>query len=78
MLTALVATGLPRQQAYEAVQRLAMQSWETCRPFPELVRSDADMAARLGAETLDEIFDPTYYLQHENIIFDRVFGRASN
>ncbi len=36
VLTALIATGMPRQQAYEAVQRLAMQSWETRVAFPEL------------------------------------------
>lgn len=73
VLTALIAAGQPRQQAYEAVQRLAMQSWESSKPFPELVRNDADMASRLGGDMLDEIFDPTYYLQHEDAIFGRVF-----
>lgn len=32
VLTALIAAGLPRQQAYEAVQRLAMQSWKPAVP----------------------------------------------
>ena len=73
VLTALIATGMPRQEAYEAVQRLAMQSWQSRRPFPELVRDDAAMAARLGAE-LDGLFDPAYYLRHEDAIFARVFG----
>ena len=73
VLTALIATGMPRQEAYEAVQRLAMQSWQSRRPFPELVREDADMAARLGAE-LTGLFDPSYYLRHEDAIFARVFG----
>lgn len=74
VLTALLATNLPRQQAYEAVQRLAMQSWETRRPFPELVRNDATMVERLGEAQLDEIFDPSFYLHHENDIFARIFG----
>ena len=52
VLTALIATGLPRQQAYEAVQRLAMQSWESRTPFPELVRGDVDMSNRLGEAAL--------------------------
>ena len=73
VLTALIATGMPRQEAYEAVQRLAMQSWQSRRPFPELVREDADMAACLGAE-LTGLFDPSYYLRHEDAIFARVFG----
>ena len=74
VLTALLATNLPRQQAYEAVQRLAMQSWETRRPFPELVQGDALMVERLGAAQLQEIFDPSFYLHHENDIFARIFG----
>ena len=73
VLTALIATGMPRQEAYEAVQRLAMESWQSRRPFPELVRADAAIAARLGAE-LDGLFDPSYYLRHEDAIFARVFG----
>lgn len=78
VLTALIATGMPRQQAYEAVQRLAMQSWESRRPFPELVREDAAMRERLGAQlddTADGLFNPAYYLQHEGEIFARVLGR---
>ncbi len=80
VLTALIAAGLPRQQAYEAVQRLAMQSWESRRPFPELVQENADMRARLGEARLAELFDPAFYLQHEDAIFERVFnsGAAAN
>lgn len=74
VLTALIATGLPRQKAYEAVQRLAMQSWETRKPFPELVSADPDMHARLGDAQLAELFDPTYYLKYEDVIYKRVFG----
>lgn len=77
VLTALIATGLPRQQAYEAVQRLAMQSWESRIPFPDLVRGDADLSGRLGEAALAELFDPAYYLQHEDEIFARVFKNAA-
>ena len=77
VLTALIATGLPRQQAYEAVQRLAMQSWESRTSFPELVRGDVDMSNRLGEAALAELFDPAYYLQHEDEIFARVFNNAA-
>ncbi|MBD5417936.1 MAG: adenylosuccinate lyase [Desulfovibrio sp.] len=73
VLTALIATGMPRQEAYEAVQRLAMESWQSRRPFPELVKADAAIGGRLGAE-LDGLFDPAYYLRHEDAIFARVFG----
>lgn len=74
VLTALIATGLPRQKAYEAVQRLAMRSWESRTPFPELVRADPELASRLGAATLDTLFDPATYLKYEDAIFSRVLG----
>ncbi|MBO4313685.1 MAG: adenylosuccinate lyase, partial [Desulfovibrio sp.] len=74
VLTALIARDLPRQKAYEAVQRLAMRSWETRRSFPELVRGDPDISGLLGRETLDEIFDPNFYLKSEDAIFARVFA----
>lgn len=74
VLLALVESGMPRQEAYVMVQRCAMQSWETHKPFPDIVRADADITARLDAATLDSLFDPAYYLSHEDTIFARVFG----
>ncbi len=76
VLTALIAAGMPRQEAYEAVQLLAMQSWESRKPFPDLVRGDRDMCARLGGENLGELFDPASYLQYEEAIYERVFRHA--
>jgi adenylosuccinate lyase len=66
--------GFPRQKAYEKVQALAMQSWEEKRPFPELVLQDPGIRQSLRRETLDALFDPARYLQHEDAIFSRVFG----
>ena len=75
VLLALVEeANLPRQKAYEEVQRLAMQSWENREPFPDLVRGDAFMTGHLSAATLDGIFDPGSYLRHEDTIFKRVFA----
>lgn len=74
VLTSLIDSGMPRQKAYEAVQKLAMQSWESRRPFPDLVRADAAISQTLGEKTLAGIFDPAWYLHHEQTIYDRVFG----
>ncbi len=73
VLTTLIGTGMPRQAAYEMVQRCAMRSWETQQPFPDVVRADSEIAARLEPSVLD-LFDAGYYLQHEDAIFRRVFG----
>ena len=57
-----------------------MQSWESRRPFPELVRADAAMREKLGAQldedTVDGLFDPAFYLRHEDEIYARVLGRT--
>ena len=73
VLTALIAHGLPRQKAYEAVQRLAMDSWQNRRQFPELVRADRFIAGFLDHGELEGLFDATFYLQNEDAIFTRVF-----
>ena len=74
VLTNLIGQGIPRQKAYEMVQRCAMQSWEMQRPFPDVVRQDADITAKLSDEVLAGLFDSGYYLQHEEYIFNRIFG----
>ena len=75
VLLALVEeANLPRQQAYEQVQRLAMQSWESRRYFPDLVRGDPYMTGHLSKSTMDRLFDPESCLQYEDTIFKRVFA----
>jgi adenylosuccinate lyase len=75
VLTALIGSGLARQEAYEMVQRVAMACWEKRTSFPEAVQNTPDIAGRLGTKALEEIFDPGYYLRHEDLIFGRVFGQ---
>ena len=74
VLTALIETGIPRQEAYVMVQKNAMKSWETRQSFPELIKADPAIAARLDAAELDRLFDSQFYLRHEKEILDRVFA----
>ena len=76
VLTNLIGQGVPRQKAYEMVQRCAMQSWDTQKPFPDVVSADADITALLNKETLAGLFDASYYLQYEDVIFDRIFANS--
>jgi len=73
ILLGLLESGLPRQQAYEMVQKVAMQAWDQGLPFEDLVRGDTGICGRLSQSALDELFDPAYYLRYEGLIFDRVF-----
>lgn len=74
VLTALIDSGHPRQESYVAVQKLAMQSWETHTPFPTLVRQDEQMQAVLGSDKMEELFDPKFYLRYEDTVYKRVYG----
>ncbi len=73
VLLGLVDSGLPRQQAYEMVQKVAMEAWDRQQPFEDLVRNDPAICDRLTPGALDELFDPGYYLRYEDLIFGRVF-----
>lgn len=74
VLTALVESGLKRQEAYEMVQRVAMTCWEESKDFPDMVRADKDISGRLGAARLEEVFDMGFYLRYENTVYQRVLG----
>lgn len=63
-----------RQEAYELVQRIAMESWDKKTSFPELVRNDPIIKEKLSSKNLDLIFDPKTYLRYEDEIFARVFS----
>ena len=72
LLLALVESGLERSEAYELVQRNAMRAWEEEQDFPDLVRSDSAISARLDAAALDTVFDLEAYTRHVDIVFDRL------
>ena len=72
VLLALVSTGLTREDAYEIVQRNAMECWNTQVPLRELLAYDADVNTRLDPAALEELFDPTWYLRHVDVVMQRV------
>ena len=76
VLLALTRAGMEREAAYAAVQRNAMLVWEEGADFRAALAGDADIAALLDGETLDELFDLDRHLRHLDTIFDRVFGAA--
>ncbi|MFW5488813.1 MAG: adenylosuccinate lyase [Desulfovibrio sp.] len=73
LLNLIESSGLERQKAYETVQRVAMKCWEEKTPFEDLIRADPVISKALTSEQLDSIFNPEYYLRHEDMIFKRVF-----
>jgi len=74
ILLALIDKGMQRQKAYELVQKEAMFCWENSEPFPDRIRQNPEIAALLGSEDLDGLFDSGYYLNHEDLIMNRVLN----
>ena len=51
VLTALIESGMTRDDAYRVVQRNAQRAWDEQRSFRELLEADPDVAGRLDAST---------------------------
>jgi adenylosuccinate lyase len=69
LLLALVESGMPRDQAYRAVQRHAMDAWEEERDFRALVAGDPEIASRVD---LDDVFDLEATIRHVDTVFLRL------
>jgi adenylosuccinate lyase len=73
VLLKLVEKGLTREEAYELVQRNAMQVWELDADFKKLLMEDDMVPRYLTPEEIDGCFDVRPYLRHVNYIFRRTF-----
>ena len=71
VLLRLAETGLPRQQAYEIVQRNAMRAWRERTSFRALLAADPELTTRIGAADLEACFDPTWYVRNVDAIYKR-------
>ena len=74
LLQDLVEKGMPRDEAYKAVQENAMAAWDTDSNFRERVAGDPRMTKYLDAKALAHTFDLQRQLRYVDAIFDRVFG----
>jgi adenylosuccinate lyase len=70
VLLALVEAGLGRDDAYRAVQRNAMATWEQRRPFLDVLREDAEVLGTLGDKRLAACFDLGHALANTGRTFD--------
>jgi adenylosuccinate lyase len=74
ILLALTQAGTSREDAYRLVQRNAMPVWRGEGNFLDLLKGDADVAAKLSAADLEALFDLGYHTKHVDTVFKRVFG----
>ncbi len=76
VLLALTQAGMSREDAYKAVQRNAMQVWESdgALSLMELLKADSDVVAHLSIAEIEDKFDLGYHFKQVDTIFERVFG----
>ena len=74
LLQDLVESGMPRDNAYKAVQENAMAAWESDTSFRDRVAADPQVARFLDSKALAHTFDLQRQLRFVDAIFDRVFG----
>jgi adenylosuccinate lyase len=74
LLLDLVEKGMPRDDAYKAVQANAMAAWETEKSFRERVAKDERITKYMTPKDLERTFDLQRQLRNVDKIFDRVFG----
>jgi len=74
LLQDLVEKGMPRDEAYNAVQENTMAAWESDTNFRERVSKDERIAKVLDSKALAYTFDLQRQLRYVDAIFDRVFG----
>jgi adenylosuccinate lyase len=70
VLSALVAAGLSRDEAYRLVQRNAIRAWDEGLDFRELVEADRDI--ELDPSVLAECFDLSEAVRHADVILERL------
>ncbi|MFI5251172.1 MAG: adenylosuccinate lyase [Bacteroidota bacterium] len=72
VLLALTKKGMKREDAYAAVQKYAMDVWNSKKEFKDVLKSDPMISKHITAAELDELFDPKKSMRHVDYIFNQV------
>jgi adenylosuccinate lyase len=71
LLKLIDEAGLSREKAYDMVQKLANESWDTQTSFRKLIEN-SEIMNYLSEDDLNDAFDYHYHLRHVDDIFKRV------
>jgi len=78
VLLALAQGGISREDAYAAVQAVAMRCWETGTDFETLVRQDKKIIGWLDEDQLNRCFSLERHLSSVDMLFARVLREQSD
>lgn len=72
VLFELTRKGLPRDKAYQIVQKISMQVWQGEDDFKNLLSKDPEVLQYLSPSEIEKCFNYEYYLKNLEIIFSRL------
>jgi adenylosuccinate lyase len=72
ILLELMKKGLTRDDAYEIIQRCAMQVWQDTTDFKDVLKRDRKLRKYMGPSAIDTCFDIKFYIRHRDKIFKKV------
>jgi adenylosuccinate lyase len=72
VLLELMSKGLTREEAYEIIQRCAMQVWDESSDFKDVLLRERKVRKYLKESEINACFDIKYYTRHRDMIFKRV------
>ncbi|MCS6957978.1 MAG: adenylosuccinate lyase [Aquificaceae bacterium] len=72
VLVKLMEKGIPRDKAYDMVQRCAMRSWQEGIAFRDSLLEDKEVSPLLTLQEIEEAIDPKSFLRHIDYIYERV------
>lgn len=72
VLLELMTKGLTREEAYEIIQRCAMQVWDESSDFKDVLLRDRRVRKYMKESEINACFDIKYYTRHRDAIFKRV------
>ena len=73
VLLKLIDKGMSRENAYAAVQKNAMKSWQNDEDFKMLLLEDVEVMSCLNAEDIHAAFKVENFLRHIDVVYHRVF-----
>jgi len=76
VLTKLLDKGLSREKAYDLIQVLANESYESNKNFIDLVKNNEVIKNNLTLEEIEESFTLDFYSKNVDYIYEKIFNKS--
>ena len=71
LMLKLIDQGLTREEAYDMIQPLAMQSWQQRQDFQSMILASEDIKAYISVKEIQELFSTDHHIKQVDVLFSR-------